>query len=265
MIASELDPLIVTAPSIRCGTTLLQRLICSAPNGLLYGEPVANDLFNALQLNSAQVAMYEQYRGQVGESLAAFREGKSDDWMIDLMPDLDGYLRAFADGHLAPIAYCRDFARNAGRPVWGMKYPGWGAGPLNLIRNSLPRAKVIFIHRDIVPVLRSAKARGSVRRLAGVKAFCAQWASNMKAVAQLRESPNALVIDYDDLVRDAELVLQRIEAFAGLEPIDRAVLAQRVNTFGGVIPPAELKDEEMAAAEEARRTATPSPPPPRTA
>jgi hypothetical protein len=41
---SELEPLFVTAPVTRCGTTLLQRLICSAPNALLFGESVAADM-----------------------------------------------------------------------------------------------------------------------------------------------------------------------------------------------------------------------------
>src|SRR5262249_29829226 len=152
-------------------------------------------------------------------------------WMIDLMPDVDGYVRSFADGQLAPIAYCRDFARRAGRRVWGVKYPGWGAEALDLILTALPRAKAIIIHRDIIPVLRSAKARRSVRQLSEAKAFCAGWTANMQFIAQLRDTERLMVIAYDDLARDAEPVLRRLEAFAGIANIDRGVLAHRVNEW----------------------------------
>src|SRR5690349_3141683 len=114
-IVSDLDPLIVTAPSIRCGTTLLQRLISSSKNGLLFGETAANELITALQMAEIKAGMYSHNSAQFASSLAAFQAGGVNEWMIDLMPDLDGYLRALYDGYLTPIGYCREFARRAGR------------------------------------------------------------------------------------------------------------------------------------------------------
>jgi hypothetical protein len=255
---SDLDPLILTAPAIRCGTTLLQRLICSASNGLMFGETVANDLFTALQLGGIKHTMYGQNRHQFATSLATFQRGDVNDWMIDLLPDVDGYLRAMVDGFLQPIAHCRDYARDQGRPVWGVKYPGWGGDVLNMLAAAMPRMKTIFIHRDVLPVLRSAKARRTVRRLEDARELCAQWAMNMGALPQLRVSPTALVIDYDDLVRDSEAVLQRVESFAGLTAIDRGVLSHRVNERDRYIEPATLTDEETAVAEQARYAVTAS-------
>lgn len=256
-LASQLDPLIVTAPTIRCGTTLLQRLICSSDDALLFGEPAGNDLVTALRVIKVQTSMYAANRHQFAQGLEAFAGGNRNDWMIDLMPDLDGYLRALVDGYLQPLAYCRDFAHRAGRPVWGVKYPGWSGEELQAIMTFLPRAKLIYIHRDIVPALRSAKARGSVRRSTELKAFCAQWAANMRMAAQLRDSDRVMVLSYDQLAGDSERTLQRLEAFTGVTRIDRGVLAHRVNEWSRdderpeYIPPAELTAEEMKAAEEA--------------
>jgi hypothetical protein len=251
-ITAELDPLIVTAPSIRCGTTLLQRLISSAPNGLLFGELAANEMLTALQLAWVKLSMYAQNSWQFASTLETYRKGEINEWIIDLMPDLGGYTRALVDGYLAPLVYCREFAHSAARTVWGVKNPGWGADVLTLILNALPRAKVIFIHRDIVPVLRSAKARRTVRRLQEAKEFCTQWATNMAALPQLHTVSNVLVVDYDELARDAEAVLQRIESFAGLCAIDRGVLAHRINERDRYIEPAQLTNEETAVAEAAR-------------
>ena len=41
---TDLDPMIITAPTIRSGTTLVQRLLCSSTRGLIFGEPIAQDL-----------------------------------------------------------------------------------------------------------------------------------------------------------------------------------------------------------------------------
>jgi len=251
-LALQLDPLIVTAPTIRCGTTLLQRLICSSEEALLFGEPAGNDLVTALRIIKVQTSMYAANREQFAEGLDAFAGGNLNDWLIDLMPDLDGYLRAVVDGYLQPLAYCRDFAHRAGRRVWGVKYPGWPAEVLQAIMSILPRTKLIYIHRDIVPALRSAKARGSLRRDTELKAFCAQWAANMRMAAQLRDSDRVLVLSYEQLVADSESTLQRLEAFTGVTNLDRRVLAHRVNERHEYIPPAELTDDELKAAEEAR-------------
>lgn len=251
-LASQLDPLIVTAPTIRCGTTLLQRLICSSEDALLFGESAGNDLVTALRVIKVQTAMYAANRQQFAEGLEAFSGGNRNDWMIDLMPDLDGYLRAVVDGYLQPLAYCRDFAVRAGRRVWGVKYPGWSGEVLQAIMTILPRTKLIYIHRDIIPALRSAKARGSVRRGTELKAFCEQWSANMRMAAQLRDSDRVMVLSYDQLVGDAEQTLQRLEAFTGVTRIDRGVLAHRVNERHEYTPPAELTEDELKAAEEAR-------------
>jgi hypothetical protein len=250
-LASQLDPLIVTAPTIRCGTTLLQRLICSSQHALLFGEPAGNDLVTALRVIKVQTSMYAANREQFAGGLDAFAGGNRNDWMIDLMPDLDGYLRAIVDGYLQPLAYCRDFALRAGRRVWGLKYPGWSGEVLQAIMTFLPRAKLIYIHRDVVSALRSAKARGSVRRTTELNAFCAQWAANMRMAAQLRDSDRVMVLSYDQLGSDSETTLQRLEAFTGVTGIDRGVLAHRVNEWPEYIPPAELTADELRVAEEA--------------
>ena len=144
--------------------------------------------------------------------------------------------------------------------MWGLKYPGWTPDVLQLAMSALPRARLIVIHRDIAPVLRSAKARRSVNRLTEAKAFCAQWAANLRFALQLPPSPRVLLLSYEELVRDPEPQLRRIESFAGIAPIDRGVLAHRVNEWSGedgkpvYIEPAELSEAELQACEEARQT-----------
>lgn len=250
-LASRLDPLLVTAPTIRCGTTLVQRLISSSPDAMIFGEQAADELATALQLIAARTQVLQANGAQFEASLAAFEAGDHGDWMIDLLPDAGGWLRAF-DGYLQPAAYCREFARRAGRRVWGMKYPGWSPEVLQLLLGAMPRAKLIVIRRDVTSALRSAKACGSVRRLNDVHAFCAQWTANLRGALQVEGSSRVLLLSYDELVADPEPHLQRIEQFAGIGGIDRGVLAQRVNAWDGYIEPAPLSEAEIQACNGAR-------------
>src|SRR5215470_18796534 len=92
--ANDLDPLIISAPTVRSGTTLLQRLLCSATNALIFGENCAQDLEFFLGAYISKRLMYHHYRDRFTETLTRVNSGATDDWILDLMPDIDGYLQA---------------------------------------------------------------------------------------------------------------------------------------------------------------------------
>ena len=43
-------PVLVTSPAIRSGSTLLQRLLCSSPDAIVFGEEIGKDLDLQLQI-----------------------------------------------------------------------------------------------------------------------------------------------------------------------------------------------------------------------
>ena len=144
---------------VRSCTTLLHHLLCSSDNALIFGEKCAEDLELLLGIYVSKVMMYTYYRDRFTETLNYINTGKTDDWILDLMPDLDGYLNAFGRSCFSGIEYCREYAIRAGRPVWGFKFPGWKRQTIQLMREIMPACHLIYIYRDAVACLKSANAR----------------------------------------------------------------------------------------------------------
>lgn len=248
-LTSELTPLFVTAPTTRCGTTLLQRLICSAPNAILFGETVAADLQTALGVTLGRAQLYSMHREFFVTKLAALRNGGVNEWLIDLTPDLAEYLVAMRASYEALLLACRDSAARDGRTVYGVKYPGIIPPLVNALRLLLPQSKWIFIHRELDSCLRSAKARGDLQHQSQLQQYCQEWNANMEYLLSLPPDERTLVLRYDELRADANAFIDRVEAFTGAKPIDRSVLQHRVNDPSGYLQPVELTNEERSVAE----------------
>jgi hypothetical protein len=247
-LVSELEPLFVTAPVTRCGTTLLQRLICSAPNALLFGESVATDMENGLFISYPRALMYDTSRGEVRDKLDAVLSGDVNRWLLDLTPGIDEYLPALRRQYESPLIGARDSAARHGRAIWGVKYPRWPASRIDLLRSVIPRGRWIYIHRDVIECLRSAKGRGELVRPGDVAAYAQEWTMNLTFALSQPRDERFLIVDYADLARDPEAFLRRIEQHSGARPIDRDVLRHRVNDSEGYLPPVELTDAELEQA-----------------
>ena len=221
---SDLDPLIVTSPVMRSGTTLLQRLLSSSQRALIYGELCAQDLDIYLNLYTLKAQQYNLRRAYYAEALRKVLAGEVNDWILDLMPDLDEYLAAQRQSAFAGIACCRDYARRVGRPTWGFKHPAWQPVTIRMLRTVLPRSRFIFIYRDLVPCLQSAKAGQAIHSLQETAQFCQEWKENLTFALDLRDDPAVLLLRYEDLIREPTATLDRLAAFAGVNDLDHTVL-----------------------------------------
>src|SRR5260370_35678049 len=92
-IVSDLDPLVITAPTIRSGTTLLQRLLCSSSRALIYGELCAQDLEFFLNFYTFKSQQYNRRHEEVSTTLRNVLARDVNDWIPTLMPEISGYLR----------------------------------------------------------------------------------------------------------------------------------------------------------------------------
>ncbi len=178
-VPTELDPLIITAPTIRSGTTLLQRLLCSSHAVLIYGELVAQDLEFLLNLYTFKAQAYTFKRRALAQGLEQVLAGEVNAWIPDLMPDVDEYVAAFGQAAFAGIRYCRDYAQQRGRPAWGFKSPAWKPALVRLVRTLMPRARFIVTTRDLAACVRSAKAQLQLGSLPDVQEFCRTWREGM--------------------------------------------------------------------------------------
>ncbi len=254
-LPADLDPLIVTSPLQRSGTTLLQRLLCSAPNTLIYGERAAQELEFFLSIYAYKVQEYGVRREANRQALARVLQGDVNDWILELTPDADGYLRAIQQAAFAGIAYCREFALANDRPVWGFKYPAWSPTVLQTLRRLMPRARLLFIVRDLVPALRSAKAQHMVDTETQLRQLCQSWQAGTSYIAELGDDPGVLAVRYEDLTDRPSETLRVIADFSHAEGLDHSVLDHRINVLPGqqfdgqsaegYIPPVDLSNAEL--------------------
>lgn len=259
--ARGLAPLLITSPSIRCGTTLLQRLLCSSRNTLVYGEEVGKDLALQLQILASRRMVYAHSRELFADRLERVVRGDGDGWMLDLLPDLDGYLDALREGALAGLAYCRDHALRSGRELWGFKYPGWPPALMRLLFDVVPETRVIYLHRDLADTARSAKAWGALADEAAMQAFCAQWLEHRRFMQAWHRQQPVLVLDFETLVQDPGQAIERLCSFLPFDGIRHDRLQRRINSAagdqanGGYLPPAALSARESEWVEAATAAA----------
>lgn len=225
----ELDPILLTSPTVRSGTTLLQRLLCSAGNTLVYGEEVGKDLDLQLQVLAAREQVYTHQRAAFADRLARVLAGGQDDWLVDLMPDIDGYLAALRQGALAGLANCRDHAAGVGRPVWGFKYPGWPPPLMQLLQRALPRTRTVYVIRDLGDTLRSAKTWLGLKADADTEAFCGQWRDHVRFMREWAREHPVLLLRHEALLAAPGDTVAALQAFLPIGAVDTGLLARRIN------------------------------------
>ncbi|MEO8164151.1 MAG: sulfotransferase [Betaproteobacteria bacterium] len=248
-VISDLDPLVITSPVIRSGTTLLQRVLCSSRRTLIYGELCAQDLDFFLSLYTFKSMQYKQRAGSNAQALQKVLAGEVNEWIADLMPDIDQYVTALGQAAFAGVAYCRDYAHRAGRPIWGFKHPAWKPSTIRILRSVMPKSRFVFIYRDIEDCLRSAKAGLAVNSHQEAAEFCQNWKENLSCMLRLEDDPAVLLLRFEDLLTEPVEVLDRLAAFTGVDDLDPDVLRHKVNAASGEDYLAQAKDGYVSPAE----------------
>ncbi|MEM1323719.1 MAG: sulfotransferase, partial [Bacteroidota bacterium] len=240
----------------RSGTTLVQRLLCSAPNTLIYGEGCANELSILVNILLSRQMQFRYDHEQRDQLLQRVLDGHTDEWIADLMPEMKGYMERLQPSYLKIFDYYRSFAEEQGRPVWGCKMAEWTAPNLVQAMRLFTQAKLIYIYRPLAECVRSAKKLDLVRSGQDIQQYAQHWLHGLHYVVQNIDAKQLLLLDYVELVERPEAQLKRIEAFSGAEGIKMEVMNTRVNTFGydrqeeqtapGYLPPSQLSEEEEA-------------------
>jgi hypothetical protein len=249
-------PIIVTSPTTRCGTTLVQRLLCASDNAFVYGEEIGSEFRALAGLLSQQIRYFEQKQTALDDTFELALAGALRDWRPGLTPPSAVMLKTWIDVfYQLPVALA-DYGRTIERPIWGFKWPGCPAETLRSFQALMPGAKVVYVLRNIVDTLKSAKARRFVKSPEEAGAYCAEWARNLRGVASL-PADRVLVIRYEALLQERDAHLAVLSQFTGAQHIRRSEFDLKVNTFEGdeadghsptqYIAPEPLTDADWAA------------------
>jgi hypothetical protein len=252
-----LAPVIVTSPTARCGTTLVQRLLCASDNGFVYGEEIGHQLRTLTAWLLGLMRHWEQTGAAVDQDFARCLAGELADWRPGLTAPTEVMRRAWMETFYQLPQALAAHAASVGRPVWGFKIPGYTRDMLSTLLTLMPRAKVVYVFRSPYDVVRSAKARRFVTADQEVAALCAEWARNITEVAQLGSDERILFLKYEDLVQRQDEATRLLELFTGVTGVRRQVFELKINTYAGeeadgrsptqYLAPADLTDADRAA------------------
>jgi len=252
-----LAPIIVTSPTTRCGTTLVQRLISASDNALLYGEEIGHHIRALTEWFLGLMRGQEQMGDALDADFQRTLAGTLEDWRPGLAPPSSVMLRAFAETYYQLPSTLADYGRAIGRPVWGFKGPAYSFDAIRAMLALMPHATVVYMIRNPFDALKSAKARRFVVDAEDVAGFCSEWARNVGQALELGESPWMTLLKYEDLIAQPKAQIGRLESFTGARGVNPGVLDIKVNTFAGAeadghspsqyIAPMELTADEAAA------------------
>ena len=140
-------PILVLASGQRCGSTLIQRLLCSHPDILVWGEH-GGQVRDVLAASQALQRWDEGVRGSVLR--AEFEEDAHQGWIANMLAGPEAFAdaaRAYLDALFAAPAAAR------GRRRWGFKEVRFGLAEATLIRELYPGTRVVHVTRDPRKVL----------------------------------------------------------------------------------------------------------------
>lgn len=230
-VGDDEAPIFLFSAGWRSGSTLLQRLIMSDKDVLIWGEPY--DECGMIQA--------------LADTTKAFRAGwppqdyyydgtppgeLSGNWIANLFPsmaDLRKGHRALFDTLFAHPA------KTAGASRWGIKEVRLGVEHAFYLRWLYPKAKFLFLYRNPLDAYRSYCRYGRNwydtfpdAPVFTPMAFGKHWRYLMKGYMENAKSLDALVIRYEDLI-EGRVNLNEIEKHLGIH-IDHSVLDNKVGS-----------------------------------
>ena len=222
------SPVFLLSAGWRCGSTLLQRLICSDSRILMWGEPFG-DLVPVHRL-AQSVAFFQPDDPHARYSIERHEGELSGTWIANLNP---GFLRL----RLAHRAFFEElFAAGAaerGYERWGCKWTRLTARHAYYLRWLYPKARFVFLVRHPLDAYRSYYGKRwflmrPSQAVARPEEFFRHWKAVAGSFLQEQKELGALLVRYEDLVADAGLV-DRIAGRLDLE-LDRSVLGTKVGS-----------------------------------
>ncbi len=229
----QLAPVIVTSPTARCGTTLVQRLLTTSDNAFVYGEEVGHQIRTVTVWLIGLLRHFDRAHPGMNADFERALAGTLADWRPGLTAPAEVMRAAWTETFYQLPSALSEFSRSVSRPVWGFKFPSYDRDTLKAFLSLMPRARVIYLIRNVCDALSSAKARRFVIGEEDTGRFCAVWAKNMREIVELGLDQRVLFVKYEDLLARPEEHLQLLAQFTGAQGIDPKAFDLKVNTFEG--------------------------------
>jgi len=242
---SNLSPVFVLGCAWRCGSTLLQRLLSSTREVLVWGEHcgLVADLVGSRQQLEKNHALAERQRKN-------FLSRGSAAWVANLNPTTETFfpeaLRAFLTAYYGPETELLGYRR------WGFKEVRYDYKVARELLRAFPNGRVLFLIRPLAEVLASNAANDWYASVGGPSGVTDRWIANVSSF--LENSDNRILhVRYGDLAEGNCSVIENICRHVGLDvAVDLALLRDKVRAADS--PPRLTEQEfEQLRREDVRR------------
>lgn len=251
-----LDPIILAAPTQRCGSTLIQRAINQGRDAVIFGE---NFLF--MEKHPFLIGgPFQDLDVKISETQAfmeVFRDSTRHQDATHLYPDYRGYLKTLLQGFYGIAEHYRAEAEALGVTQWGIKNQILNVNGFSNALFFLPGRRLIVLYRNPLAVARSFRARwpDQLATPEQVRDLGRRWRTNMEFLMSCKK--RCFQLRYEDMEADRESIVGNLEDFLGCR-ISRQAFDTRVNAHlrkrqfddlggkgtGVYIKPAALTPEE---------------------
>lgn len=244
------QPIFILASGQRCGSTLIQRLLNSNPDILIWGEQhgYLNGFLREYRALLEWESDYSHHR-------KTFLQNGYDNFVPNMLPeDID--IRKAAIIHIS--ALFGDSAITLGRSIWGFKEVRYDAQMALFLYRCFPKARFIFLTRNIIDCFISLKhwenSPGSWNRT-WTEIFIEDWIRiNASFLNVTNRIPQLMRIRYEDIVENPMEFIKKLSSFLSISPksLDANVFKKKlhvessdgINDARPTILPSDLNPEE---------------------
>jgi hypothetical protein len=221
-------PILILAPTTRCGSTLLQRAINETGQAIVYGE---NFIFteSAPLLLAGRMSEIEPKARAARATLEAFLKGERGIDGSGLFPDYGAYRELLLSFVYQVARFYGEQSAAHGYRRWGLKHQIANLAGFHRFVQLVPDFRSVTLFRDLVDVAKSMQTRWpeNLETEAQCLEIGKRWRNHLAYLLRLDRRRN-LVVRYEELVADPERFIPAIEAHLGV-PLGREAFRKRVN------------------------------------
>ena len=227
------SPVFVLGCAWRCGSTLLQRLISSGKEVLIWGEQ-NGFLFELMSIGNR----LEGIRPLTENQRADFERDGFGTWIANLNPSPDLFttnvVRAFFESYYSQETQTLGFTR------WGFKEVRYDFKSAQFLLKAFPEARVLFLIRPLHEVLASNAVSDFYDCAGSAAGVTDLWVKNTQSFLE-NPDERILFVNYADLSSGQALdsVCKHLDL---RKPIDSSLLGTKVR---GAYSPPQLSQREL--------------------